>query len=225
MGDGGSVIQAILRLLQTDGGAATAGGATVAAGGWAGWRLLRRAIPFGVALYARIRKLDLAKHPKRAMILEVVRAEQGALDGSADPSAPRFAAATTRDILARTGLKKGTALHHLRTLERAGVLRSRRLGRDRTWVDAGAARADPAVMRALHAPTRQRILDLAHARPGVSQAQLARELQIARPTVHAHVKELRAAGLLQVRREGWRRGCFAAADQPSSSQRAPSEPA
>jgi DNA-binding MarR family transcriptional regulator len=193
LGTGTSALDVLLRLLQTEGGQTATTGTVVVAGGWAGWRYARRLLPVGVALYARIRKLDLAKHPARAALLATIRAEEGA---------------TTRDLILRTQLKKGTALHHLRTLERGGLVKSRKLGRDRAWYDAAAARADPTVLRALHAPTRQRILALASARPGITQAQLARELGFARATVHQHVAALRAAELLDVRRAGMRTGCF-----------------
>lgn len=110
-----------------------------------------------------------------------------------------------------TKLRKSTALHHLRTLERGGLVRSRRVGRDRAWFDAAAARTDPAVTVALHATTRRRILALAQERPGITQAQLARELGYARATIHQHVDALRAAGLLETRRVGIRAGCYARA--------------
>lgn len=216
LGTGTSTLDALLRLLQSDGGAATATGTVVVAGGWTGWRLVRRALPLGVALYARIRKLDLAKHPARAKLLAIIRTEAGV---------------TTRDLKARSALKKGTLLHHLRTLERGGLVKSKRLGRDRAWYDAAAARADAAVLAALHAPTRQKIVELARSRPGITQAQIAREVRPARATVHHHVAALRAAGLLEARRAGLRSGCFVVpqndGEKPvqSSSQRASAEPA
>lgn len=192
-GTGMHVLEIVLRLVESDSGGTAAAGTAVAASGWGGWHLIRRVAPVGVALYARIAKLDLAKHPARAKLLAAIRAQEGA---------------TTRELIAITALKNGTALHHLRTLERGGLVRSRRLGRDRAWTDAAAGRADASVLAALHAPTRQRILDLAGRQPGITQAELARALGFARATVHHHIEALRGAGLLDVRRAGLRKGCF-----------------
>lgn len=196
-------LEIVLRLVREEPATAGAAGATAFAGVWGLRWLAKRLLPFAVVLYARIRKVDLAEHPARAALLGWIRELPGI---------------TTADLVARTRLNKGTALHHLRTLQRAGLARSSRVGRDRAWTLPGAAPLDAPAQQALHARSRALILEIATARPGVSQAELARELGLTRATVAHHVAALREAGLLDVRREGLRTGCHARAGPPFAAQ-------
>lgn len=186
-----TVLEQLLRLLQEDPTSASAATAGAAAGSYGLWRIARRLLPLAVPLYARLRGLDLARHPKRAALLAAIHAHP---------------AATTAELVRATKMNKGTALHHLRALERGGLVRSRRMGRDRAWTDAGA-RLEPDA-EALHAPARRAIVALARERPGLTQAALARELGLARATMHHHVRALADAGVLDIRRKGWRTRCF-----------------
>jgi DNA-binding MarR family transcriptional regulator len=189
-----TTLEALLRILREEPTGAAATGTGVAATSYAGWRGIRWLVPFLVPLYARLRGHDLARHPKRAALLAIIHEQPGA---------------TTRDLVAKTRMNEGTALHHLRALQRGGLLVSRRVGRDRSWHDA-AASAKPQE-DALREPARRAIIDLASQRPGLTQAEIARALGCAKATVHHHVDHLRAVGLIETRRDGLRTRCFVAA--------------
>lgn len=174
---------------------ATLGGAGLAAIAYVVWR---RALgtKLLLALWTRWEPAEVAKHPRRAHLLDLVRRHPGA---------------TTNAILQMSGINEGTLLHHLRTLERAQWVKSFVVGRDRVWFEAGSAKPPEAQLALLHAPARRAILDLLAGEPGLTQAELARRLSLSRPTVHHHVRALREAGRLQVRRDGVRARLYAAA--------------
>lgn len=164
------------------GGAAVVGGAAYGA-----YRLARKAFPLLLApLYSRLTKGDVASHPARAALLAAIRETPGV---------------TTADLARRTGLAEGTLGHHLRTLERAGFVKSLLSGRDRLWFEAGVARPAPGDL-ALLDPSRRGILDHANREPGLTQTDLARLTGLALPTVHHHVRALADVGLVEVRRDG-----------------------
>ena len=194
----------LLDMLQHEPGTAAAAGAGAAAGAWGARRVAKWLAPLGVAMYARIRGHDLARHPKRARLLDAIRASD---------------APTTRDLVLATRMNKGTVLHHLRALERGGLVKSRRVGRDRTWREVGAAPApEEAAAEALHAPARRAIVEALGASPGMTQAELAGRLGLTRATVHHHVAKLAAAGLVEVRRERTRTRCYAAPATPAAEE-------
>lgn len=187
----------LLDMLQHEPATAAAAGAGAAAGAWGIRRVMKWLAPLAVPLYARIRGHDLARHPKRARLLAAIRVGN---------------APTTRDLVLATSMNKGTVLHHLRALERGGLVKSRRVGRDRAWREAGSApAAQPAAVDALHAPARRAIVETLAAIPGLTQAELAHRLCLTRATMHHHVATLARAGLVEVRREGTRTRCYVAA--------------
>ncbi|HLE96665.1 MAG TPA: helix-turn-helix domain-containing protein [Candidatus Thermoplasmatota archaeon] len=184
-----------------------AAGVAVAGGlGWVGARRLRGLplVPPAVAAWTRLGPSDVVRHPTRARLLTLVRERPGA---------------PTADLVIAASLNEATALHHLETLERARFVKSLRVGRDRLWFEAGAERPDAPTLAALHAPTRRELLDAVHRRPGVTQADLARELGLTRATLSHHVRHLRDAGLLQARRDGLRIRLYAVreTDSPRAS--------
>lgn len=189
------MLDALLRLVQHDGGAATAAGAAAAGSAYGGWRALRWLAPLAVPLYARLRGHELTRHPKRAALLALLRERPGL---------------TTRDLVVSTRMNQGTILHHLRALERGGLVRSKRVGRERAWADKAAGRLDRPTLDTLREPMRARIVEALRQAPGLTQRELARALGLSPATVSHHLGALKDAGLVTVRREGVRARCFAA---------------
>jgi len=161
--------------------------ATVAAAGVAGAGLVLlvalRGVPFGVALYARIRTEALPEHPTRATILDLVATTPGL----------RYS-----DLLALLGCGKGTLEHHLRMLEAGGhvvLVKSNGLA---TYFRTRQAAAGHAAAW-LRSTTARRILGLLA--EGPRRAAEVHELAACgRSTAHHHLVRIERAGL--VRRDG-----------------------
>jgi DNA-binding MarR family transcriptional regulator len=131
--------------------------------------LARRLAPVAVALFARLSRRELAAHPKRAALLDAIRAQPGI---------------TTAQLAARTRFAPGTLAHHLRALEKGELVKSLVVGRDRAWALAGAGRLAP--MPA----ARARLLRLVAERPGLTQRELADAAGLAPSTVSHHVARM-----------------------------------
>jgi predicted transcriptional regulator len=155
---------------------------------WRTW-----AFPLLIPLYTRLERADVATHPTRAAALDAMRAQPGI---------------STAALAGTLATNEGTLLYHLRQLERSELAKSVVIGRDRRWFPAGAPR-DALPPAALQERSRRHIVDALRLAPGISQADLARELGLSRPAVHHHLSALREAGLVEVRREGLRTRCFA----------------
>lgn len=137
------------------------------------------------AMYRRIRATRALDQPQRKDIYDRVVAEPGMTPG---------------DLRAATGLHYTTCVHHLRILERLGMIELKRLG-GQLRVFENHSRYSPTEARALAAarsPTARALLWLALARPGVTQADAAKHLGVARSTVKHHVDRLVEWGVLQV---------------------------
>lgn len=135
-----------------------------------------------VFLFSRLSKRDVEGHPSRAALLSMIRESPGV---------------ATAELSRRSSLAAGTLDHHLRTLEKAGVVKSLLVGRDRVWFEAGAKRP-PLSERG----SRAAILRAAVEEPGLSKTDLARRLDLALPTILHHVKKLEGSGAVVVERDG-----------------------
>lgn len=119
----------------------------------------------------------------RQRLLHVVRADPGI---------------HVRRLSLVTGMSWNACLHHLRTLEAAGVLVSRKVGSRVCWYDSsdGAFRhkTAAALLRDRH---NLRVARAVSAEPGQSQSDLAQRLGCAASSVHRRVSRLERAGLLR----------------------------
>jgi predicted transcriptional regulator len=97
----------------------------------------------------------------------------------------------------------GVAQYHLHVLERSRWLVSRRFGRLKRYYAAAAVpeRDLPLLDALLRESEREILLHLLH-RPGLSQADLSRRLEVAAPTISWHMTRLRAAGFVEAERRG-----------------------
>lgn len=97
-----------------------------------------------------------------------------------------------------TGMSWNACQHHLRTLEAAGALVSRKVGSRVCWYDRqqGAFRnkAAAALLRDRH---NLRVVRAVSAEPGQSQSDLAHRLGCAPSSVHRRVRRMEQAGLLR----------------------------
>jgi DNA-binding Lrp family transcriptional regulator len=129
-------------------------------------------------LYLRLPEPQLLNSSLRSSIYSCVQSNPGA---------------TFTEIRSQTGAAAGTVQHHLRVLERGGVLRRVRAGK--------FTRFYPATARATRlSPPEERIARALSDLGPTSQAALGRMLGMSRQLVHYHVEHLEARGV--VTREG-----------------------
>lgn len=150
------------------------------------WRYL--AIAPLLPLYTRLQKREVLDHKTRERIHQLIVGQPG-IHYSALKDA--------------TGLNAGALVHHLRTLERHGLVASRKEGILRRFYPVGA-RLPPAPAVPL-TPTQERILALLDERP-LTQREMAQALGITQQGVSYHVKTLERKGKLMLERDGseWR---------------------
>lgn len=91
-------------------------------------------------------------------------------------------------------LNDGTLTHHLHKLERENLIRRQREGLRLRFF---ATSIGSLGTRALNT-WQSRLLDLVHAKPGISQTEVAQHLGMSRQALHYHVDLLRQAALIGV---------------------------
>lgn len=162
---------------ETPAGRATAGASLLAvltAVGWAALRALGLTplLPF----FSRIEDGELAEHPARRAALDYVHANPGA---------------TVSDVQGALGLAWGTTVHHLRRLERAGLVAVRRDGGRRGHWPLGQAPPRDGLSAADRA-----MAGLVKASPGLPQKDLARLSGVGAPAACKRLARLEDAGLV-----------------------------
>jgi DNA-binding MarR family transcriptional regulator len=142
---------------------------------------LAAAVP-ALLLYRRLRRADVLDHDHRETILEEVRT---------DPPA------TVADLAGLLALDYKTVEHHVRVLEDFGLVEPRRRGQLRELYPAGDAPPELPEPLAGEHETALALLRLVADEPGLTQAEAARRLDLARSTVAWHVDRLAEKGLLR----------------------------
>jgi len=143
--------------------------------------------------YTRLKSRRLLEHQTRNRIYEHVRANPGV---------------HYRGIMNELDLAMGVLTHHLNMLERQGFIKSlqdgsyRRFYTQDTKIDTNLLLTDP----------QQQILDTIKYNPGISQTQLAENLNMTKKTVYYNVSQLRDAGLVFVDKTGRESECFYAGE-------------
>jgi DNA-binding transcriptional ArsR family regulator len=164
-------------------GRAVAGMSVAAALTALGWTLLRFC---GVApllpFFSRIEDDQLTAHPARRAALDVIHANPGA---------------TIQDIQAALGLAWGTTVHHLRRLDRAGLIAVRRDGARRGHWPLGQAPPRDGLSSADRA-----VAALVKSSPGLTQRDIARLAGVGAPAACKRLARLEEAGLVSPVREG-----------------------
>lgn len=155
--------------------ASVAVGAAIALVVWRRWPGLGL-----VALYARLAARRALEHPRRARMLDTLRASPGM---------------TLAQLQRATGLSNGVARHHVALLQAAGAIRVVRDGSRRRLWPTEAPRVEGAPELG------ERVLDALAARGPMRAGELAAELGVSRQALHYHLKKLERAGRVVARRD------------------------
>lgn len=178
--------------------AGVAGTATIL--GTAAWLLRRLLRSDGLrgltlaGLFSRLRADRLMDNDVRARVHEDIARHPGA---------------SLEQVRTRTGIARATASHHLRRLERHGLLTAVRQGARRRYFVAtgatGSTALPPARLRdaaALSHPTARGIAAFVQDRPGVDQQEVCSALAIRNPAASKHLTRFEALGLVVAERRG-----------------------
>lgn len=155
-------------------------GAAVGVAGAAAWLLSRDATRFAVAaaLYTRLGRSEVLDHPGRDALHRRIQQEPGV---------------TYSQLQRASGMNTGALVHHLRALERAGVVSSRKEGAYRRFYAAGAAPAASVLHVPALTPMQARVLEVLREAP-LTQGELAERLGLSQQTTSHHVKSLVRGG-------------------------------
>lgn len=139
-------------------------------------------------LFSRVAPERLAEHPGRARLLETIRAEPGI----------HF-----QELVRRSGLASGTAVHHLNKLARADLIACRPLGRY-TCYFPGASPDRQSLLAAplLRSDGARLVYETILGSPMLSGLELAERTGLQKSTVNYHVQRLTEAGLVAAQRDG-----------------------
>jgi DNA-binding MarR family transcriptional regulator len=174
-------------------GGVVAGGAivgAVACGAAVAIFLRRDATRYALAvlLYTRMAKSQALEHPGREEIHRLVAQQPGI---------------SYSGIQRTTDMNTGTLVHHLRALERSGMLVSRKeAGARRFWVASAPPARDAAPALT---PMQARVMAMLEEQP-LTQGEIAQRLGLSQQGANHHVKTLERAGRIEpVLRDGaWR---------------------
>lgn len=168
------------------------------------WRAARWLVV--APLYSKIADDRLLDHRVRRQIHEFLAQNPGA---------------TTQELRRELDLAWGSAVHHLRMLERAGLVASVQWGGNRDWyLSIGWPLARRKATSALKRPKARRVFEAITQSPGASLSELARRLGVHHTTVLFHLRRLQAADLVRSEKEGAAHRYFATS-APSLSSLAP----
>lgn len=142
----------------------------------------------GAPLYAKIRKDKVLDHRTRDLIATTVAENPGI---------------AVEELRREVAVGYGTVCHHLDTLQRNGLVTSRKVGRRRCYFVPGAVDADEMASVGV-AGTRAatRLIEIVAAEPGLTQSELAARLGVADSSVRYQAKRLLAHERLRAEREG-----------------------
>ncbi|HLF07550.1 MAG TPA: winged helix-turn-helix transcriptional regulator [Thermoplasmata archaeon] len=126
---------------------------------------------FGIAgalLFSRISKSQVLEHQRRKQIFEHLQANPGI----------HF-----RKVMQDLKVGSGVLSHHLHTLEREGLVTSKRNAGKRVFYPIGVRMEVPKDVK-------EKIVDEVKQAPGITQAEVATKLNISRMLAHYHVRSL-----------------------------------
>lgn len=144
------------------------------------WTRKRWALAFA-GLYARLRPQAVLEHPQRSRMADLIRAKPGL---------------TIREAQKELDLANGAMAHHLRTLEKAGIVRIVHDGMLRRVYPVGHERVAPVP------PLGDRVLELLRHRGEATPSDVAAALGVSRQSVHYHLQKMVRDGKLRARVDG-----------------------
>jgi DNA-binding MarR family transcriptional regulator len=169
-------------------------GISLAAGAEAAkYRLLLLFLP----LFTRLHKEEILDNELRGMIRGVIKADPGI---------------HYNELVRQIKAANGTVAYHLMTLEREGIIKSRR--------DGVLRRFYPGEMRLLEIPVRLTgvqllILKTIQRQEGLNQRKVAEALDIPYLTVHRHINKMVSLKVLRLEKAGISTRCFVERDWQS----------
>lgn len=137
-------------------------------------------------LYSKINGSEALVNPVRANIYQLIVANPGISFGS-----------ITRELR----ISNGTGQYHLRVLERFNYVNSRRTGKHTRYYPMGTESTTLS-------ETQERIVMVIKENPGISQSDVARELDTSRQLVNYHVKKLTDKQVIIVQKQVNSSFCF-----------------
>lgn len=142
---------------------------------------------FVVPLYSRISKEDALDNFLRGKIYGYIIANPGACYS---------------EIMDALDIKNGTFIHHVKVLEKEGFVKSKRDGRYRRFYPMGAQvpLKDPRYLTDIQ----MEIVDVIMGNPGLSQAEVGRQIGKNRRVVNYHVNLLADTGIVVMKKSGVR---------------------
>jgi DNA-binding MarR family transcriptional regulator len=140
-------------------------------------------------MYTKLRRDQLLEHKVRAQILDHINNNPGI---------------HYRKILNDLDLQMGVLTHHLNMLERQKYIKSLQDSMYRRFYPLNA----PIKKDLILSDVQESILELIRAEPGISQADIARKLNLAKKVVNYHIKILTDAGFVQMEMAGRSSKCY-----------------
>ncbi|WP_455392308.1 winged helix-turn-helix transcriptional regulator [[Eubacterium] cellulosolvens] len=143
-------------------------------------------LSFFVPLYSKLNSSDIVSNNSRENILNLITSTPGITLGS---------------ITRKLKLRNGTAMHHLRILEREGYIKSKKTGKFRRYYILGTKASG-------FNEIQDRIISKVQEEPGISQSEIARELSLSRQLVNYHMQDLVTSDVIYLEKLGNRSYCF-----------------
>jgi DNA-binding MarR family transcriptional regulator len=137
-------------------------------------------------LYSKLNTSDIFSNTSREDIFNLISNNPGITLG-----------AITRKLKIRTG----TATHHLRILEREDYIKSTKTGKFRRYYKVGTKTSG-------YNELQDDILLVVKDRPGISQSEIARELNHSRQLINYHLNDLVTTNIVKLERTGNKSNCF-----------------
>lgn len=145
-------------------------------------------MPYLMVLYTKIRKVEVLDHYMRGQIHGYIIANPGD---------------HYNNIKDELGLNNGSLAYHLKVLEREGYVISQRDGMYKRFYPA---KAKPP--REKLNPMQRLIVEEIKKADGCSQKDIARRLELSPQVVNYHIKMLKAAGIINIQKDGRETLCY-----------------
>jgi len=141
---------------------------------------------FIVPLYSKLNASDIFENNYREDILNLITEDPGI---------------TLSSITRQLNLKPGTATHHIRILEREEYIKSKKTGKFRRYYRVG-------IKATGFNEIQDNILLNVEQNPGISQSEIARELNLSRQLINYHMKDLVSLEVIKIEKIGNKNNCF-----------------
>ena len=139
-----------------------------------------------IPLYSKLNSSDILGNNIRENILTIITENPGITLGS---------------ITRKLKLKNGTATHHVRILEREGYIKSKKVGKFRRYYRVGIKATGLNEIQ-------DQIVTIIQDTPGISQSEIARQLNLSRQLVNYHLKDLISEQVIRAEKMGNKCCCF-----------------